>query len=54
MNKIEMQRRLNSMTPELIQEVSDKLMEGNGENTIFIETDATRAQIHAVAESMGR
>lgn len=48
MTKPEMNRRINTMSPELADKVHALIIAGNGAHTITLETTATRKQVNAV------
>lgn len=50
MNRAEMNRRIQTMSPELAEQVHQLVLGGNGASTIKFETDATLKQINAVFE----
>ena len=54
MTKPEMNRRINTMSPDLAERVHALVLGGNGAYTISLETTATRKQINAVLEWVNR
>lgn len=54
MTKPEMNRRINTMSPDLAERVHALVLGGNGAHTISLETAATRKQINAVLEWVNR
>ncbi len=48
MNKPEMNRRINTMSPALAERVHALILAGNGAHSITLETTATLKQVNAV------
>ena len=48
MTKTEMNRRINTMSPELADRVHGLVLAGNGAHSITLETTATLKQVNAV------
>ena len=48
MTKPEMNRRINTMSPELAERVHALILAGNGAHSITLETTATLKQVNAV------
>ena len=48
MTKLEMNRRINTMSPDLADRVHALILAGNGAHSITLETTATLKQVNAV------